>query len=97
MSTSRSSEGIPLRFNLKSLKKSANYCDLCNLFSVALADVSVQGIKHGSIQLYPWASDAEGDPIGMSRVFVKIGEVVGRFVDVSAEPGMFYLRTESII
>jgi|SRR6266536_2466881 len=90
VSSGQSSEGVRLFATLQALTRSAKTCDLCNLFLSALADVRRKGIKKGAIQLHTWASNAQGNPIGMSRVFVKIGDVVGRFVDVFAEQGMTF-------
>lgn len=91
VSSGQSSEGVRLFATLQALKKSAKTCNLCNLFLSALSNVRIKGIKNGSIQLHTWASDAQGDPIGMSRVFVKIGNSVGRFIDVFAEQGTTFV------
>jgi len=87
VSSGQSSEGVRLFASLQALKNSAKTCSLCSLFLSALATVRIKGIKNGTIHLHTWASDAQGDPIGMSRVFVKVGESVGRYVDVFAEEG----------
>jgi hypothetical protein len=90
VASGQSSEGSRLSANLQSLKKSAKNCDLCNLFLTALASIRTKGIKNGVIKLHTWASTAQGDPIGMSRVFVKVGDTTGRFIDVFAEQGMSF-------
>jgi hypothetical protein len=96
VSDGQSSESVRLFPTLRALKTSAKNCDLCNLFYSALADVRTKGIKNGTIQLHAWGSDAQGDPIGMSRVFVKIGDTIGRFIDVFAEQGITFDFTPSI-
>ena len=88
VSSGLASAGVRLFPALQALKSSAKTCDLCNLSLSALSDVRVKGIKNGSIQLHTWASDATGDPTGTSRVFVKIGDTIGRFIDVFAERGI---------
>jgi hypothetical protein len=95
VSSGQSLESVRLSSKLESLKSSAKTCELCNLFCSALADVRVKGIKNDAIRLHVWASGAQGDPVGMSRVFVKIGDSVGRFVDVFAEQGMTFILSMS--
>ena len=81
----QSSEAVRFCSSFQSLQRSAKNCDLCHLFEHALSDIRMKGIKNNSISFHTWGSDVEGDPVGMSRVFVKVGETVGRFVDVFAE------------
>ena len=83
----QSSQGVRLFSSLHALKTSAKTCNFCYLFLSALDNVRIKGIKNGAIKLHTWASDAQGDPVGTSRVFIKIGDTVGRFVDVYAEQG----------
>ncbi|CZR61871.1 uncharacterized protein PAC_11768 [Phialocephala subalpina] len=52
-----------------------------------IQDKFLKGLKNGTVRLHTWASDAQGDPMGTPRVFVRIGDTVGRFIDVFATQG----------
>jgi hypothetical protein len=91
VSSGQSLESVQLSSKLESLKRSAKTCELCNLFCFALADVRVKGIKNDAIRLHTWASGAQGDPVGISRVVIKIGDSVGRFIDVFAEQSITFI------
>lgn len=87
VSSGQAFEGSELAPNIHALQLSAKTCQLCNLFCHSLESVKLKGIKNGALKLFSWGSDAQGDPIGLSRIFVRIGDHVGRFVDVFTEPG----------
>lgn len=91
VSSGQAFEGSELAPNIHALQLSAKTCQLCNLFCHSLESVKLKGIKNGALKLFSWGSDAQGDPIGLSRIFVRIGDHVGRFVDVFTEPGKFLL------
>ena len=80
--------GVKFSPSLRGLSVSAKTCSLCHLVHTTLQDVRTKGIKNDAIQLFSWASDAQGDPIGMSRVVVMIGKDASRFIDVYATESM---------
>jgi hypothetical protein len=90
ISSGLSSEGYQLASNLRGLMVSANTCPLCHLFLKSLENVRIKGIRNGIIKIFSWSSIAQGDPVGVSRVFVRVGDTVGRFVDVYIVDGMFF-------
>ena len=88
VNSGHASVGIRLSSSLRQLKQSAKSCSSCALSCNTLESVRIKGVNNDVIGLFQWASDAVGDPFGMSRGFVQIGEKVGLFLDVFAEPSM---------
>ncbi|EOO00571.1 putative heterokaryon incompatibility protein [Phaeoacremonium minimum UCRPA7] len=82
----QAADGHELHRSVAKLTASARTCRLCALFLDAISGTRLKGIRHDAVRLFPWASDAAGDPVGLSRVFVRVGDKVGRFVNVHAEP-----------
>ena len=89
VSSGQVSEGSELAPNIRALRLAAKTCQLCNLFCHSLENLKLKGLKNGAIKLFSWSSDLQGDPTGLSRMFVRVGDHVGRFVDVFTEPGKF--------
>jgi len=97
VSSGQASEGFQLAPNIRALRLSAKTCQLCNLFCQSLESIKPKGIQNGVIQLFSWGSNSQGDPIGLSRMVVQVGDIVGRFVDVFTDPGRYFpfLSTQS--
>ncbi|KAH8892564.1 HET-domain-containing protein [Thozetella sp. PMI_491] len=86
VTSGQTTEGQKLHRSVARLAASARTCRLCALFLDAISSIRLKGIRNDVVRLFSWASDAQGDPIGMSRVFLRVGDKVGRYVDVFAEP-----------
>lgn len=97
ISNGLASGGYQLASNLRALTVSANTCPLCSLFVNSVESVRVKGIRKGAIKIFTWSSNGQADPVGVSRVFVRVGDTVGRFVDVYIVDGMYAaLQKQSI-
>lgn len=94
VTSGQASKGVKLFASYRQLNTSAKTCPLCRLIYTSLQDVRLKGLKRNDIRLFSWASDALGDPIGMSRVFVRIGKEDGRFIDVFAAESMLFKSLE---
>jgi len=90
VTSGQASKGVKLFATYRQLSASAKTCSLCHLIYTSLQDVRLKGLKRNDIQLFSWASDALGDPIGMSRIFVRIGKEAGRFIDVYTAESMLF-------
>lgn len=88
VTSSQASKGFKLFASYRNLVASAKTCVLCHLIYISLQDFRLKGLKRTDIQLFSWASDALGDPIGMSRIFIRVGKESGRFIDVFAAESM---------
>ena len=68
------------------LSASAKTCSLCNLILETLqTTVRTKGMNFDTMHLFTWASPEEGDPVGISRIFLRLGKEVGKFIDVFTE------------
>ena len=88
VTSGQASKGVKLFASYSQLSASAKSCSLCHLIFTSLQDIRLKGLKRNEIQLFSWGSDALGDPIGMSRIFVRIGKEAGRFIDIFAAESM---------
>ena len=83
----QAADGHELHRSVAKLTASARTCRPCALFLDAISGIRLKGIRHDAVRLFSWASVAAGDPVGLSRVFVRVGDKAGRFVNVHAGPG----------